>query len=153
MKLIKHVLLKEQELKRIFILSGIGIRQNLQESVDEMVKRINEAQIVMFPEDFLRGDERMVLASLLLLYLEIKAGKCFRKLLYTRDGLVLGICNGFQALIKLGLVRPGEFKPLTSDAPTLTFNTIGRHLSQYVTTKVISVKSPWFATMKPGGST
>lgn len=123
----------------------------LTESVDEMVKRINEAQIVMFPGGFSAGDEpdgsgKFIAA----LFRNQKLENALEKLLYTRDGLVLGICNGFQALIKLGLVPYGEFKPLTSDAPTLTFNTIGRHLSQYVTTKVISVKSPWFATMKPG---
>ena len=64
--------------------------------------------------------------------------------------LALGICNGFQALIKLGLVPYGEFKPLTDTAPTLTFNTIGRHLSRFVTTKVVSTKSPWFSLCKPG---
>lgn len=72
------------------------------------------------------------------------------QLLHTRDGLALGICNGFQALIKLGLVPYGEFKPLTDTAPTLTFNTIGRHLSRFVTTKVVSTKSPWFSLCKPG---
>ena len=72
------------------------------------------------------------------------------ELLHIRDGLVLGICNGFQALIKLGLVPYGEFKPLTEEAPTLTFNTIGRHLSHYVTTKVVSTKSPWLSLCRPG---
>ena len=72
------------------------------------------------------------------------------KLLHQRDGLALGVCNGFQALIKLGLVPYGEFKPLSETAPTLTFNTIGRHLSRYVTTKVVSAKSPWLSLCETG---
>ena len=72
------------------------------------------------------------------------------QLLHVRDGLAMGICNGFQALIKLGLVPYGEFKPLTDDAPTLTFNTLGRHISRFVTTKVVSTKSPWLALCKLG---
>ena len=123
----------------------------LAESVDEMVRRINEAQIVMIPGGFSAGDEpdgsgKFIAA----LFRNRKLEEAMEALLHRRDGLVLGICNGFQALIKLGLVPYGEFKPLTGDAPTLTFNTIGRHLSRYVTTKVVSVKSPWLALTKPG---
>ena len=71
-------------------------------------------------------------------------------LLYHRDGLMLGICNGFQALIKLGLVPYGEIRKASSDSPTLTFNTVGRHVSQIVSTKITSVKSPWFAGVQLG---
>lgn len=71
-------------------------------------------------------------------------------LLQKRDGLMLGICNGFQALIKLGLVPYGEIRPLSSEAPTLTFNTIGRHISRYVYTRVVSNKSPWLMNTEPG---
>ena len=71
-------------------------------------------------------------------------------LLYHRDGLMLGICNGFQALIKLGLVPYGEIRKAGSDSPTLTFNTVGRHVSQIVSTKITSVKSPWFAGVQLG---
>ena len=67
-----------------------------------------------------------------------------------RDGLVLGICNGFQALIKLGLVPYGEIRPLSADQPTLTYNTIGRHVSQMVQTRVTSTKSPWLSLSEPG---
>ena len=73
------------------------------------------------------------------------------KLLNERDGLALGICNGFQALIKLGLVPYGEIVGQTEDSPTLTFNTIGRHISKMVYTKVVSNKSPWLALAQPGG--
>ncbi|MBF1344350.1 MAG: phosphoribosylformylglycinamidine synthase subunit PurQ, partial [Megasphaera micronuciformis] len=69
---------------------------------------------------------------------------------YKRDGLVLGVCNGFQALIKLGLLPYGHIQPLKADSPTLTYNTIGRHLSRMVDTKVVSVMSPWFANVKAG---
>lgn len=72
------------------------------------------------------------------------------KLLNERDGLALGICNGFQALIKLGLVPYGEIRPQTADSPTLTYNTIGRHISKMVYTKVVTNKSPWLAQAKTG---
>ena len=116
-----------------------------------MAERIRQAQIVMFPGGFSAGDEpdgsgKFIAALFRNPLLESALGD----LLNNRDGLALGICNGFQALIKLGLVPYGEFKPLTGDAPTLTFNTIGRHLSRYVTTRVVSTKSPWLALCKEG---
>ena len=134
----------------------IGIIRNrdaaeLAESVRDMASRIAKAQIVMFPGGFSAGDEpdgsgKFIAALFRHPLLEHALGD----LLSHRDGLVLGICNGFQALIKLGLVPYGEFKPLTETAPTLTFNTVGRHISRYVTTKVVSVKSPWLSLCREG---
>ena len=125
--------------------------EELKNSVGEMAKRISCAQIVMFPGGFSAGDEpdgsgKFIAA----VFRNEKLKEAMDELLHERDGLALGICNGFQALIKLGLVPYGEFKPLTGDAPTLTFNTIGRHLSRFVTTKVVSTKSPWLSLCKPG---
>ncbi len=126
-------------------------QSELKASVEDMAARIRQAQIVMFPGGFSAGDEpdgsgKFIAALFRNPLLESALGD----LLNNRDGLALGICNGFQALIKLGLVPYGEFKPLTADAPTLTFNTIGRHLSRYVTTRVVSAKSPWLSLCKEG---
>lgn len=134
----------------IFILRNRN-SEELKDSVEEMAKRIADSQIVMFPGGFSAGDEpdgsgKFIAA----VFRNEKLKEAMDDLLHHRDGLALGICNGFQALIKLGLVPYGEFKPLTSDAPTLTFNTIGRHLSRYVTTKVVSTMSPWLSLCKPG---
>lgn len=125
--------------------------EELKHSVEEMAERISHAQIVMFPGGFSAGDEPDGSGKFIAAVFRNEAlQQALDKLLHERDGLALGICNGFQALIKLGLVPFGEFKPLTGDAPTLTFNTIGRHLSRYVTTKVVSCKSPWMSLCKPG---
>ncbi len=123
----------------------------LKASVEEMAARIAQAQIVMFPGGFSAGDEpdgsgKFIAALFRNPLLEHALGD----LLGNRDGLALGICNGFQALIKLGLVPYGQFQPLTDEAPTLTFNTIGRHLSRYVTTRIVSTKSPWLSLCKEG---
>ena len=121
------------------------------ESCEALVKAIDASQIVMLPGGFSGGDEPDGSAKFIASFFRNPAvTEAVRRLLQQRDGLMLGICNGFQALIKLGLVPYGEFKPLTSDAPTLTFNTIGRHLSRFVTTKVVSTKSPWLSLCKPG---
>ena len=134
----------------IFIFRNRDAKE-LKASVDEMAERIRHAQIVMFPGGFSAGDEpdgsgKFIAA----VFRNQKLMEAMEQLLHTRDGLAMGICNGFQALIKLGLVPYGEFKPLTDEAPTLTFNTLGRHISRFVTTKVVSTKSPWLSLCQPG---
>ena len=134
----------------IFIFRNRDAKE-LKASVDEMAERIRHAQIVMFPGGFSAGDEpdgsgKFIAA----VFRNQKLMEAMEQLLHTRDGLAMGICNGFQALIKLGLVPYGEFKPLTDEAPTLTFNTLGRHISRFVTTKVVSTKSPWLSLCEVG---
>ena len=124
---------------------------DVEESLNEMKKRIDQSQIVMLTGGFSGGDEPE------------GAGKCiataFRNpqvkdavmnMLNNRDGLMLGICNGFQALVKLGLVPYGEIRDLDADMPTLTFNTIGRHISRMAYTRIASNKSPWLANVETG---
>ena len=128
-------------------LSADGIR----ESVDAFVKGISDAQIIMFPGGFSAGDEpdgsgKFIATA----FRNEKLKEAVMKLLNERDGLALGICNGFQALIKLGLVPYGEITPQQPDSPTLTTNNIGRHISKVAYTKVVSNKSPWLAGAVPG---
>ena len=128
-------------------LSADGIR----ESVDAFVKGISDAQIIMFPGGFSAGDEpdgsgKFIATA----FRNEKLKEAVMKLLNERDGLALGICNGFQALIKLGLVPYGEITPQQPDSPTLTTNNIGRHISKVAYTKVVSNKSPWLAGVVPG---
>jgi phosphoribosylformylglycinamidine synthase len=123
----------------------------LAESIDEMAKRIAKAQIIMFPGGFSAGDEPEGSGKFIAtLFRSPALSAALEELLYQRDGLALGICNGFQALIKLGLLPYGHIQALTADSPTLTYNTIGRHLSRMVDTKVVSVMSPWFSNVKAG---
>ena len=118
--------------------------QDIRDSVAEFKKEIAQAQIIMFPGGFSAGDEPDGSAKFFATAFQNEAIKEeVMKLLNERDGLALGICNGFQALIKLGLVPNGEITGQTADSPTLTFNTIGRHISKMVYTKVVSNKSPW----------
>ena len=125
--------------------------QDLAESIDEMAKRIAKAQIIMFPGGFSAGDESEGSGKFIAtLFRNPVLSEALENLLYQRDGLALGICNGFQALIKLGLLPYGHVQPLKADSPTLTYNTIGRHLSRMVETKVVSVMSPWFSSCKAG---
>lgn len=125
--------------------------QDLAESIDEMAKRIAQAQIIMFPGGFSAGDEPEGSGKFIAtLFRNPVLTEALESLLYQRDGLALGICNGFQALIKLGLLPYGHVQPLKADSPTLTYNTIGRHLSRMVDTKVVSVMSPWFSNVKAG---
>lgn len=125
--------------------------QDLAESIDEMAKRIAKAQIIMFPGGFSAGDEPEGSGKFIAtLFRNPALSEALENLLYQRDGLALGICNGFQALIKLGLLPYGHVQPLKADSPTLTYNTIGRHLSRMVETKVVSVMSPWFSSCKAG---
>ena len=117
---------------------------DIRESVDEFVKAIEQSQIIMFPGGFSAGDEPDGSAKFFATaFRNAKMTEAVMKLLNERDGLALGICNGFQALIKLGLVPYGEIRPQSAESPTLTYNTIGRHVSKMVYTKVISNKSPW----------
>ena len=122
------------------------------ESVDAFEKAISESQILMFSGGFSAGDEPDGSAKFIAsIFRNTKIMDAVHDLLQQRDGLALGICNGFQAVIKLGLVPFGEIKPQTADAPTLTTNSIGRHISKSVYTKVVSNKSPWLAQAKLGG--
>ena len=117
---------------------------DIRDSVDTFVKAINQSQIIMFPGGFSAGDEPEGSAKFFATaFRNAKMTEEVNKLLTERDGLALGICNGFQALIKLGLVPYGEIRMQTEDSPTLTYNTINRHISKMVYTKVVTNKSPW----------
>ncbi|WP_418454408.1 phosphoribosylformylglycinamidine synthase [Allofournierella sp.] len=121
------------------------------ESCEALVKAIRTSQIVMLPGGFSGGDEPDGSAKFITAFFRAPAvAEAVAELLQKRDGLMLGICNGFQALIKLGLVPYGEIRPLTADCPTLTFNTLGRHQSMLVRTRVASNKSPWLSRCEPG---
>ena len=123
----------------------------IRESVDEFEKAINQAQIIMFPGGFSAGDEPDGSAKFFATaFQNAKIKEAVMKLLNERDGLALGICNGFQALIKLGLVPYGEITGQKEDSPTLTYNTINRHISKMVYTKVVSNKSPWLQEAELG---
>ncbi|MCM1058536.1 MAG: phosphoribosylformylglycinamidine synthase [Firmicutes bacterium] len=126
---------------------------DIRESVDEFEKAIGQAQIIMFPGGFSAGDEPDGSAKFFATaFRNAKLQEAVMKLLNERDGLALGICNGFQALIKLGLVPWGEVRGQGENSPTLTFNTIGRHISKMVYTRVVSNKSPWMQKAKPGAT-
>ena len=125
---------------------------DIRESVDEFARTIDQAQIIMFPGGFSAGDEPDGSAKFFATaFQNEKIREAVTKLLNERAGLALGICNGFQALIKLGLVPYGEIVGQKEDSPTLTFNTIGRHISRMVYTKVVTNKSPWLAGAQLGG--
>ncbi|MPM43156.1 Phosphoribosylformylglycinamidine synthase subunit PurQ [bioreactor metagenome] len=134
----------------IFVFKNITPRL-LDESIDELAKLIDEAQILMIPGGFSGGDEPDGSGKFITAVMRnSKIADSLMKLLDKRDGLVLGICNGFQALIKLGLLPYGEIRQLSSDDATLTFNSIGRHQSILVRTRVASVKSPWLSKVNIG---
>ena len=123
----------------------------VEESVEAIVKGIEKSQIIMLPGGFSGGDEpdgsgKFIAA----MFRNPRITEAVRDLLKNRDGLMLGICNGFQALIKLGLVPFGDIQELTPENPTLTYNEIGRHVSCMVETKVVSNLSPWFNNVKVG---
>lgn len=125
--------------------------QELQESIQALKRSINSAQIVCFPGGFSSGDEPAGSGKFIAtLFHNPYLQESLENLLYKRDGLVLGICNGFQALIKLGLVPTGHIQPLEQTSPTLTHNTIGRHISTIVHTKVVSTNSPWLSACQIG---
>lgn len=120
--------------------------EDIRQSVDEYRREIAKAQIVMFPGGFSAGDEPEGSAKFFAtVFRNAVMKEEIEKLLGERDGLMLGICNGFQALIKLGLLLEGEIKEQGPESPTLAMNTIGRHVSKMVYTKVVSDKSPWLA--------
>ncbi len=124
---------------------------HIEDSINRFVESIRRAQIVMLPGGFSGGDEPDGSGKFIKAAFENERVKeAVMDLLYHRDGLMLGICNGFQALIKLGLVPYGEIRKAESSSPTLTFNTIGRHVSQMVSTRISSVKSPWFSGVELG---
>lgn len=126
--------------------------QQIRESVDTYVEAIRRSQIVMIPGGFSAGDEPEGSAKFITsVFRNAKIADAVMELLNKRDGLMLGICNGFQALVKLGLVPYGEIRPQAEDAPTLTFNTIGRHQSKMAYTRITSNLSPWLRKAELGG--
>ncbi|MBQ1994526.1 MAG: phosphoribosylformylglycinamidine synthase [Lachnospiraceae bacterium] len=126
---------------------------DIRESVDEFEKAISQAQIIMFPGGFSAGDEPDGSAKFFATaFQNAKIKEAVNKLLNERDGLALGICNGFQAIIKLGLVPYGEIVGQKEDSPTLTYNTINRHISKMVYTKVVTNKSPWLQLAELGNT-
>lgn len=151
----------EYDSQRAFEQAGASVKttvfKNLDEagirdSVDAFVQGIDSSQILMFPGGFSAGDEpdgsgKFIATA----FRNEKIKDAVNRLLKERDGLILGICNGFQALIKLGLVPYGEITPMKEDSPTLTTNHIGRHISKVVYTKVVSHKSPWLQKAELGG--
>jgi len=150
----------EMDSKRAFVKAGgnpfIHIIRNLSEkqlieSIDELEKRIRESQIIMIPGGFSGGDEPDGSAKFITaVFRNPKIMEAVKDLLENRDGLMLGICNGFQALIKLGLVPYGTITEANQDSPTLTYNKIGRHMSCLIQTRIASVKSPWLAGVQVG---
>lgn len=126
--------------------------EDIRSSVEEFERSISQAQMIMFPGGFSAGDEPDGSAKFFATaFQNAKIKEAVEKLLNERDGLALGICNGFQALIKLGLVPYGKITGQTEDSPTLTYNTIGRHISKMVYTKVVTDKSPWLMEAQLGG--
>ena len=125
--------------------------EDIRDSVDVFVKAIGQSQMIMFPGGFSAGDEPEGSAKFFATaFRNEKIAEAVSRLLQERDGLMLGICNGFQALVKLGLLPYGEISQQAADSPTLTYNTIGRHISKMVYTKVVSDKSPWLAQAELG---
>lgn len=143
----------EYDSKRAFEKAGAKVelvlirnktKEDIKDSIDNLTKAINKAQIVMIPGGFSAGDEPEGSGKFIATVLRNEKVKdAISNLLDNREGLMIGICNGFQALIKLGLLPYGKIKDMDENDPTLTFNTIGRHVSQMVNTKITSVKSPW----------
>ena len=126
-------------------------QQGIAQSVEYFAKRVKESQMIFIPGGFSGGDEPDGSGKFITAFFRSGAVKeAVNELLKTREGLMGGICNGFQALIKLGLVPYGEIVDTTENDPTLTFNTIGRHQSRIVRTRIASNKSPWFAKTKVG---
>ena len=137
-------------LARTFVVNNLT-PQAVAESAEELVRLIGESQIVMIPGGFSGGDEPDGSAKFITAFFRAPSvTEAVRDLLFNRDGLMLGICNGFQALVKLGLVPYGDIRPMDAECPTLTFNTIGRHQSKIVRTRVASTLSPWLSRCSVG---
>ena len=134
----------------VFVINNLS-PQAVAQSADEFAKLISQSQIIMIPGGFSGGDEPDGSAKLITAFFRApRVTEAVRDLLQNRDGLMLGICNGFQALIKLGLVPFGDIKEMDEDCPTLTFNTIGRHQSRLVRTRIASNLSPWLSRCNVG---
>ena len=150
----------EYDSKRAFEKAGAQVElvvirnkteQDIKNSINDLVAAINKAQIMMLPGGFSAGDEPEGSGKFIATFLRNeKIKEAITDLLDNRDGLMIGICNGFQALIKLGLLPYGKISNMTKDDATLTFNTIGRHVSQMVNTRIASVKSPWLSLVNVG---
>lgn len=150
----------EYDSKRAFEKAGAKVNlviiknktiEDINNSVDELAKAIYKSQILMLPGGFSAGDEPEGSGKFIATFLRNNIlTEAINDLLNNREGLIIGICNGFQALIKLGLLPYGKIKDMSSDDPTLTFNTIGRHVSQMVFTRISSVKSPWLNNVNIG---
>lgn len=150
----------EYDSKRAFEKAGATVQlvlirnkteEDMKKSVDELETAIRSAQIIMLPGGFSAGDEPEGSGKFIATVLRNpKLKDAITDLLDNREGLMIGICNGFQALVKLGLLPYGHIKTMDKEDPTLTFNTIGRHLSQMVDTRICSVKSPWLANVNVG---
>ncbi len=133
----------------IFVIRNLSAA-DVEESVREFAKRIADSQMIALPGGFSGGDEPEGSAKFInAFFRNPKIAEAVEEMLYKRDGLMIGICNGFQALIKLGLVPFGHIIPLTPESPTLTYNSIGRHQSQLVYTRICTNKSPWLMHCKP----
>ncbi|AWZ49029.1 phosphoribosylformylglycinamidine synthase [Clostridiaceae bacterium 14S0207] len=135
---------------KLFVFNNLTSK-DINESIENMEKLIRKSQIIMIPGGFSAGDEpdgsgKFIAA----IFRNERIKQAVREHLNVKDGLMLGICNGFQALIKLGLVPYGDIVDIKEDSPTLTFNSIGRHISCVVNTKVVSTKSPWFNRARQG---
>lgn len=133
----------------IFVIRNLSAA-DVEESVAEFAKRIADSQMIALPGGFSGGDEPEGSAKFInAFFRNPRIAEAVEEMLYKRDGLMIGICNGFQALIKLGLVPFGHIVPLTPESPTLTYNSIGRHQSQLVYTRICTDKSPWLMHCKP----
>ncbi len=150
----------EYDSKRAFEKAGAKVElvvirnkteQDIKDSINDLVAAIKKAQIMMLPGGFSAGDEPEGSGKFIATFLRNESIKeAITDLLENRDGLMIGICNGFQALIKLGLLPYGKISEMSKDDATLTFNTIGRHVSQMVNTRIASVKSPWLSGVEVG---
>ena len=134
----------------IFVIRNLSAK-DMEDSVNEFAKLIGQSQIIAIPGGFSGGDEPEGSAKFInAFFRNPKIKDAVESMLYGRDGLMIGICNGFQALIKLGLVPFGKIVPLTAESPTLTYNTIGRHQSQLTLTRICTNKSPWLSCCNVG---